>query len=252
MKQQLDDVIEIIKKIDVEGCITGSCLLGYFPEGKQDVDVFLYSEAAFTKMLYTLKFHPMFLIIDPVEKWKAEDWCNSSYKGSIKKVGLISIKIVYNTCVDVNVIFKEHKHSIFDVLSSFDMDIISKGYDLKTKKILDLSENRAGIATWNKWNKQFYSVNIWSINSLLRQFERIIKYHKRGYNTDELVYKYKEILVEMMEYDNIFNSAKVDEKIISIKKNGEILLNILDKWLETHILTEGEQELLNLTIKELR
>lgn len=252
MKQQLEDAIEIIKKIDVEGCITGSCLLNYFPGEKQDVDVFVYTESAFTKLLYTLKFHPMFLILDPLEKWKAEDWCNSSYKGSLKKLGLISIKLVYNTCIDVNIIFKENKKSIFDVLASFDMDIIAKGYDLKTKKILDLSEGREGIATWNKWNKSFYSVNIWSINQLLRQFERIIKYYKRGYNTDEITLKYKEILKDMMEYENIFNSTKVDEKVEIIKKNGIILNQILDKWLETHELTESETELLNLTIKELR
>ena len=56
----------------------------------------------------------------------------------------------------------------------------------------------------------------------------------------------------MMEYENIFNSTKVDEKIEIIKKNGEILIQIFDKWLSTHILSEQENELLELTIKELR
>jgi hypothetical protein len=132
------------------------------------------------------------------------------------------------------------------------MDIIAKGYDLKTKKILDLSENRPGISTWNKWNNQFYNANIWSINNLLRQFQRVIKYHNRGFNTDEVTLKYKEILLDMMEYENIFNSTKVDEKIEIIKKNGEILIQIFDKWLSTHVLSEQEDELLELTIKELR
>jgi hypothetical protein len=250
MKEQINNAIEWIKEQDVEGVITGSCLLDYY-EG-QDIDIFTYNESAFTKLIYSMYHNPMFLLMDPIEKWKFKDWTESTYRGSLKKLGLVSIKMVYNTCVNVNIIFKENKKSIFDVLASFDMDIIAKGYDLKTKKILDLSEGREGIATWNKWNKSFYNVNIWSMNQLLRQFERIIKYHKRGYNTDEITLKYKEILKDMMEYENIFNSAKVDEKVEIIKKNGIILNQILDKWLETHELTESETELLNLTIKELR
>ena len=41
MKEQISNVIDFLKGTDVAGCITGSCLLGYF-EG-QDVDVFLYN-----------------------------------------------------------------------------------------------------------------------------------------------------------------------------------------------------------------
>lgn len=252
MKEQFNNALEWVKSNEINGCITGSCMLGYMEGQSQDIDVFAYDENAFTKMIYAMYHNPMFLLLEPMEKWKFKDWTENPYKGSIKKLGLISIKFKYNMCIDVNVIFKEHKTSIFDVLASFDMDIIAKGYDLKTKKVLDLSEGREGIATWNKWNKQFYNANIWSINSLLRQFERIIKYHNRGYNTDEVTLKYREILLSMMEYENIFNSNKVDEQIENIKLNGNILIKILDKWLETHSLTETEQELLTKTIKELR
>ena len=252
MEQQFNNAIDWIKTQNINGCITGSCMLGYLEGQKQDIDVFTYDESAFTKLIYSMYHNPMFLLLDPMEKWKFKDWTENPFKGSIKKLGLVSIKFKYNTCIDVNVIFKEHRKSIFDVLCSFDMDIIAKGYDLKTKKILDLSENRPGIATWNKWNNQFYNANIWSINNLLRQFQRVIKYHNRGFNTDEVTLKYKEILLEMMEYENIFNSTKVDEKIEIIKKNGEILIQIFDKWLSTHVLSEQEDELLELTIKELR
>ena len=41
MKEQINSAIEWIKTQDIEGCITGSCLLEYF-EG-QDIDVFCYS-----------------------------------------------------------------------------------------------------------------------------------------------------------------------------------------------------------------
>ena len=72
MKEQISNVIDFLKGTDVAGCITGSCLLGYF-EG-QDVDVFLYNEGAFNKLLYCLYYNPMFLIIEPLEQWKFDEW----------------------------------------------------------------------------------------------------------------------------------------------------------------------------------
>ena len=249
MKNQMNNAISYLKEQDINGCITGSCMLKYF-EGA-DVDIFTYDEAAFTKLIFTLYHNPMFLLIEPMEKWKFEDWTTNPYKGSLKKLGLISIKFKYNMSIDVNIVFKEKNHTIFDVLSTFDMDIISIGYDLKTKKTLDLSEHIEGKATWNKWNKSFYNPNIWAVSRILRQFERVVKYYNRGYNTDEITLKYKEILQSMLDYENIFSSIKVNEKVESVKTNSKILIKILDKWLETHLLTEEELELIKATIKLL-
>ena len=55
----------------------------------------------------------------------------------------------------------------------------------------------------------------------------------------------------MLEYDNIFSSAKVDEKVHSVKTNSKILIKILDHWLEKHVLSEVELELIKTTIKNI-
>lgn len=252
MKEQINQAIDWIKNQDIDGCLTGSCLLDYF-EG-QDIDIFVFNEAAFTKLIYSMYFDrdKKFLLVEELEQWKFKDWTSNPYKGSLKKLGLISIKFKYNMCVDVNVIFKEKHNSVFDVLSSFDMDIICKGIDLKTKKELDLSDNvGTKVATWNKWNKAFYDPNIWQISRILRQFERVVKYHNRGYNTDLIVLKYKQIITDLINYKNIFKSISVNEKVESIKINGTILLQIFDKWLETHTIKDEELELLRETIKKI-
>jgi len=252
MKEQQEKAIAYLKTLDIDGCMTGSCLLGYF-EGS-DIDVFCYSEASFTKLLYTLSFNPMFSIIDKIEKWKFNDWCNSSYKSSIKKMGICTIKFHWNLCMPVNIIFKEKANNIFSVLSSFDMDIIAKGYDLMSKQYLDLTEKGKAhdkIATWNKWNPTFNNPNVWNINRILRQFKRVIKYQNRGYDTDLITKKYLEILNDILSYENIFNSSKVDEKVTSVKESSTILIAILNKWLETHTITAKELELLDETIKKL-
>lgn len=251
MKEQQELALNYLKTLDINACITGSCLLEYF-EGS-DIDVFAFDEASFTKLLYTLKFNPMFTILDKLEAWKSEDWCNSSYKGSIKKMGIVTIKFYWNLCIPINIIYKEKSNNTFSVLESFDMSIICKAYDLKTKQTLDLT-NGDGIirkANFNKWNKSFYNPNVWHISRILRQLERCFKYHSRNYCTDDVVIKYKEILNSMLDYENIFNSSKVDEKVESVKKNSKILIKIIDNWLTHHKISETELELLRETIKQL-
>ena len=138
MKEIINEAVDWIKCQDVKGCITGSCLLDYF-EG-QDIDVFVYDEASFTKMLYCMHFNPMFQLLEPIEQWKFKEWTNSK-KSSLHKLGLVTLKFKYNLAVDVNVIYKMKDTNLFNVVSSFDMDIICKGYDIQTKQELSLSQN---------------------------------------------------------------------------------------------------------------
>lgn len=249
MKEQIDSAVDWIKQQDIKGCITGSCLLDYY-EG-QDVDVFIYDEKSFIKLLFAMHHSPMFHILDPLEKWKFDQYINKN-ESTFYKFGLITIKFNYNTCVPINIILKKKANDIFSVLSSFDMDIIAKGYDIETKQMLDLSVNNGKkIATWNKWNTKFYSDEIWEISRILRQLERCFKYYKRGYNVDALVLKYIELIDKLQEFTNIFNSNNFDEKIKITKKNTLIVKQICQLWLETHEITDEQIELLKLKIKEI-
>jgi hypothetical protein len=248
MKEQIDNVIKWIKDQPVKGCITGSCLLDYF-EG-QDVDVFLYDDKQFAKLLFAMYYNDKFTILDPLERWKCERYINTPYD-SFKKFGLTTIKFHYNTCVEVNIIVKKTCEDIFSVMSSFDMDIITKGYDIETKQFLDLSEKRGKIATWNKWNTAFYSGEVWQINRILRQLERCFKYYKRGYNVDEVVQKYIELIEKLQEFTNIFSSENFTEKLKISQSNTLIVKQICEKWLETHEITDEQLELLKIKIKEI-
>lgn len=251
MKEQFDTAIEWIKKQPVKGCITGSCLLEIFDDTHQDIDIFLYDEKSFVKMLFAMYHNPMFQILDPLEKWKFEQFINKEEK-TFYKFGLVTIKFTYNTCIDINVIVKKNCTNIFSVLSSFDMDIISKGYDLETKQYLDLSTNDGTkVATWNKWNPAFYSTEIWQISRILRQLERCFKYYKRGYNVDAMVLKYIDLIEKIQEFQNIFSSENFDEKLKVTKQNTIIVKQICEVWLKTHEITDDQLELLKIKIKEI-
>ena len=249
MKKQIDASIEWIKKQPINGCITGSCLLDYF-EG-QDIDVFVYDEKSFVKILFAMYHNDMFTILDPLEEWKFEQYISKN-DSTFYKFGLVTIKFNYNTCVPINIILKKKCQDIFSVLSSFDMDIICKGYDIQTKQYLDLSENGdTKIATWNKWNTTFYSEEIWKMSRILRQLERCFKYHKRGYDTDEVILKYIDILDKLAEFENIFNSNKFDDRLKVTKANTIIIKQLCELWLKTHEIDDEQIELLQTKIKEI-
>jgi hypothetical protein len=248
MKKEINNVIEWVKKQPIKGCITGSCLLDYF-EG-QDVDVFAYDEKSFTKLLFAMHHDPMFTILDPIEKWKFQQYIDKN-QDSFYKFGLVTIKFTYNTCIPINLIVKKNCKDIFAVMSSFDMDIIAKGYDIETKQYLDLSENLDKKATWNKWNTAFYSSEIWQISRILRQLERCFKYYKRGYDVDEVIKKYIELIEKLQDFTNIFDSENFTEKLKITKANTSIIKQICELWLETHEITDEQIELLKIKVKEI-
>ena len=252
MQKNINAVIEWIKEQPVKGCITGSSLLGEYWKG-MDIDLFCYDEKSFTKMLFAMHHNPMFHILDPLEAWKFEQ--HISKESSYSKKGLVNtIKFIYNTVIPVNIIYKKQSSDIFSVLSNFDLDIISKAYDVETKQYLDLGneEGRKNkIATWNKWNTSFYSGEVWQISRILRQLERCFKYYKRGYNVDNVIIKYIELIDQLQEFTDIFNSVDYTAKLKATKANTKIVRQICEVWLKTHEITDEQIELLKIKIKEI-
>ena len=227
MKLQIEGAINWIKKQNVRGCITGSALLDYF-EG-QDIDLFVYDESSFNKLLFFMHYNPMFTILDKLELHKFNEYIDSN-KSSLEKIGLITIKFKYNLCVDVNIVFKKHNKNCFDVISSFDLDIIASAYDIKTKKTISLRESEGLTGTWNRWNNSFYKTNFWNVKRLLRQFERIIKYTDRGYDLSSVTDKYIELVEEILRTENYYKTEKGSKFFNDTLEQFDLVLKILNVW----------------------
>lgn len=227
MKEHIQNVIELLKKQEINGCITGSCLLDYF-EG-QDIDLFVYDRSSFNKLLFFMHYSPLFTILDPLEKHKFDEYINKD-KSSLEQLGLITIKFKYNLLVDVNIIYKKHNKNCFDVISNFDLDIITTAYDIKTGKTLSLRETTGFEGTWNKWNSSFYENDFWSTKRLLRQFERVVKYTERGYDLTSVTDKYISIVEDILNLENIYKTEKGTNYFNDNIKQFEIVLKILQVW----------------------
>ena len=247
MNNNKKELIKYLESQNCRACITGSIYLDYFEN--QVIDVFAYDERSMVKILYTLLNNKMFQVLEPLEKWKIDEFLEKG-NNSLKKIGVFSIKFKYNLLLDVNIIVKRNADNIFTILSSFDFDLISKGYCMETHQFLDLSNNSTKNIQWNKWNKNYIYLDIWKINRLLRQLDRCIKYHKRGYNTDNVILKYIEIIDFSLNYQNIFNSEKFDERIIEYKKSAISLKGICEEWLKTHEISDEEYERLKTLTKK--
>jgi hypothetical protein len=229
MKENFENAIALIKKQDVDGCITGSCMLGYSPEWQQDIDVFTYNKSSFTKLLFFMYYNPMFTILDKLELYKFNEYIDSD-KSSLDSIGLITIKMKYNLCVDVNVVFRKNNHNVFDVISGFDLDIIASAYDIKTKKTISLRESEGLTGTWNRWNNSFYKTNFWNVKRLLRQFERIIKYTDRGYDLSSVTDKYIELVEEILRTENYYKTEKGSKFFNDTLEQFDLVLKILNVW----------------------
>lgn len=244
MKKHIEDCIKILKKQEINGCITGSCLLDYF-EG-QDIDVFVYDKASFNKLLYFMHYNSMFTILDPLEKHKFKEYTDHD-KSSLEQLGLITIKFKYNLLVDVNVILKKFNKTCFDVISNFDLDIVTTAYDIKTGRTLSLRQSTGKVGTWNTWNPAFYDPDFWSTKRLLRQFERVIKYTERGYDLSSVTDKYIQIVEGIISMDNFYKSEKGIKHFEDTIEQFEIVLKILQNWKKEGKMTPTEL----LTLKTL-
>jgi len=238
MKQQIKNAITLIKKQPINGCITGSCLLEYFPDA--DIDIFVYSETDLNKLLFFMIYNPLFQCLEPLEKYKLDEYINKG-KSSLHKIGLITVKMKYNLAVDVNVVYRKTNHNVFDVISNFDLSIICKAYDIKTGKTLDLSEYKGDKrGTWNKWNRSFYQPDIWDTKKMCRQFFRVVKYEERGYNLIPVTNKYIELVEQMLELENIYKTERGNEFYLKIKEEFTLVLKILQAYKkEKKISPEG-------------
>lgn len=242
MKEQINNAIDILKKQEINGCITGSVMLDYFPGA--DIDVFVYDLPSFNKLLFFMHYNDLFQILDPLEKHKFNEYINHN-QSSIDKLGLITIKFKYNLCIDVNVVYKKFFKNIFDVISSFDMDITATGYDIQTQKTLSLRETTGMIGTWNRWNNNFYKKdNFWSCKRLLRQFERVVKYTKRGYDVSSVTDKYIELTEGIISMNNFYKTEKGEKFFNDTIDEFKIVLKILQNWKNTLEISEEELNLL--------
>ena len=153
IKRKVEATKRIIAESNVYGCITGSSMLdvdyGLWPTAP-DVDFFAYTEASFS--------HAVMTMLNNGYKWgdgsegsaeRCRDWYVKALHNWFEATqwknnqGAAMITLKFNKDgVIVNITWKKGCDNVFEVIKSFDMNIIMVGYDVETRAIVDLRRVR--------------------------------------------------------------------------------------------------------------
>lgn len=242
LTQEIKDTIELLKQTDINGCITGSSMLDEnFDTWDQhpDIDVFVYTEMQLLYASDLLMFKHGFKLLNAGENWKFDRVRN---RGSQKKAFLTTLKLKRDDVV-VNITFKNSKTNIMSVLASFDMTNIMIGYDIpfgwgidmRTRdiKVFDDKDDKWSddpkVCKPNPMRRQ--DVDMYGTEMWVRQFDRVIKYWNRGYDTRPMARFYIKLITEVIETGQLFNSDKSTEAYQMFVNAYEPLRDKMVQWL---------------------
>lgn len=244
--EKISAAIKLVKQLPIDGCITGSCLMeGFDPDSwgtQPDIDVFVFGEdelvAAVQLAQYALHMEPG---KGTPRSRKQEEW----KLGMLRKNGLnnkIGITTYTFNCMGVllNLTFKQRKYhgrwvpllTTADVLASFDMSIVMQGYDIAHHVLYDMRVGDPKVAIPNPLRD--HDCVMWTVAKWIRQFDRVVKYYNRGFDTRPMAEFYLKMIDECIDAGCLFDS---EESQVAFETFSEEFLqkraDIAD-WLEEH------------------
>lgn len=246
IQEKIKSTINAVKTLPINGCITGSCMLPTFdPEGwssTPDVDVFVFGEGELYHMVdlcrYALRMEPG---MGTPRSRKQEEWklgrLNSA--GLNRKIGITTYKFYYDGVI-INVTHKMSKHgghwipalTTADVLSTFDMSIVMQGYDIKHHVHYDMRVGDPMVAIPNPLREQ--DCMLWTVAKWVRQFDRVIKYYNRGFDTRPMAEFYLKMIDEAIKVGNLFDSEESKDRFESMSHEFIEKRAAIAEWLEEH------------------
>ncbi len=243
LTQEIKETIELLKELDIYGCITGSSMLDKdFDEWDEhpDIDVFVYYN---NELLNAARMLIDCYGFEPATEGEA--WKIDRIRKAIKQKDAVlqTVKLRKGNVV-VNLTFKYGKTNMLAVLSSFDMSIIMVGYDIETKSMLDLRESCKSmvpddpngkwptcknIAVPNPLRKQ--DVDMYGTEMWVRQFDRVIKYWNRGFDTRPMARFYISLIEGVIRKGQLFDTTKSSAAYQEFVDTYEPLKNKMVQWL---------------------
>ena len=118
------------------------------------------------------------------------------------------------------------------VLQSFDMSIVMQGYDIKHHVLYDMRVGDPKVAVPNPLRD--HDCVMWTVAKWVRQFDRVVKYYNRGYDTRPMAKFYLDMIDRCIEAGCLFDSDESHEAFESFSQEFlEKRASIAD-WYESH------------------
>ena len=242
MTMKIKDTIELLKNTDIDGCISGSCMLPDVDfdlwSSQPDVDVFVYSKMQMAYAVDLLQMVHGFKELNDGEVWKLDRMRRRD--DSNVKAALDTVKLEKDGVI-VNVTWKKGRKSLADVLASFDMTVIMRGYDIRHGVTMDLRKENDAVqgkfppTVKEAWpnplrdqDADMYTTQMW-----VRQFDRVIKYWNRGFDTRPMAEFYVRLIDEVIAKGALFTSDKATEAWAEFLNTYQPIRQKMAEWLES-------------------
>lgn len=237
--QKMHSVIEILKNSGINGCITGSCLLDADFDSwsvKPDIDVFVYGERYMVEAICILRSRYGFEFgVDETERSKKQEkkkygWLLKGKKNK-KFKSLQTIKLNWDGII-CNVSCKKFQNNVADVVNCFDMTLIMKGWDIPHGFMYDMTNQwcPSNMAIPNKLRE--VDEDILTTAYWIRQFDRVIKYWDRGYDTRPMARFYIQQIDEVLDQADTFTSDSYRSFFDEFAEEFIETKNRIVRWLE--------------------
>lgn len=251
LRDDIDKMQMRIMETDIEGCITGSSLAENWDvdeaEVKPDIDIFTYSPYAMVHAIDILEYK--FGLVpggDEVSSDKGEAWKAKQMRTTGRGYGrdLATCKFTDGNVV-VNVSNRKGERSAMDVISRFDMSIVLQAYDIPSGSLIDMRcvqpkadlvdiiKSEGGdpmVAVPNPFRS--FDGPTWEAKKWLRQWNRVIKYWNRGFDTCPMARFYSNMIKEVIDGGVLFKTETCKQKYQEFVDEYAELGTKIDEWIK--------------------
>ena len=249
LKADIDAMTKLIMDTDIDGCITGSSLADWDmddADARPDIDIFTYSPYSMVHAIDVLEYKLGLasggdeITTDAGERWKAKKM-RTSGRGDRD---LATCKFTDGN-ITVNVSNRRGERSAMDVIARFDMSIVLQAYDIPSGSLIDMrrahaSANLADIIRFDGGDPMVAVPNpfrsfdgtTWNAAKWLRQWDRVIKYWNRGFDTRPMARFYSYMIKEVIDGGSMFKTERSKEAYDAFVKEFKELGVKIDKWIE--------------------
>lgn len=238
LNKQVEETIEDLRKSGINGCVAGSSMLVHDCDfdtwdSVPDIDVFVYNEVSYGYAMAYVEG----LGFKPGGKGKRDEaeevrksWTLST--GIARKYPVNTIQY-HKDDIAVNITYKRDADSLLDVVCSFDMSCIMIGMDLITGHVLDLRGDDRWKAEPNPYKQHLYNhPSRFTVERSLRQWDRVIKYAGRGFDTIPMAEFYLKMIKDVRDAGAIFGTQKDQESFDSMEPGFAEMQCRIEQWLK--------------------
>lgn len=253
INERIRSIQKNILETDIRGCITGSSMIPNEDfslwEQVPDIDVFVYSRQMLLYAVDILMLKHGYEAATTGEAWKINR--TRSHQATGKKWPLETIKVKQpGDDIIINITWKKGLENLDAVISSFDMTHIMIGTDIMTGLTKD-ARTGAGYGKFGRDGKQLFpdddhtvypnpiriakqidEADMFTVEQWVRQWDRVVKYSDRGFDTTPMAEYYIGLIDKVLEIGCMFQSIASKKVYEQFVETYEPKKQVMIDWLK--------------------